>query len=63
MIVEFNNKMSEVLKTSLISAGLKSLQATVGYDCTMAYKHCHINAVPYRSEISDEKMKSNDNRS
>ncbi len=49
--MEFNNKVSEVLKSPLTASGLQSLQVNVGYICNMSCKHCHVAAGPNRSEI------------
>lgn len=54
MIVEFNNKVSEVLRTPLLSAGVQSLQVNIGYRCNMACTHCHVNAGPDKSEVMDK---------
>ncbi|MDP2156966.1 MAG: arsenosugar biosynthesis radical SAM protein ArsS [Nitrospirota bacterium] len=53
MIIEFKNKVSEVLKAHLVSAGLQSLQVNIGYRCNMACKHCHVNAGPNRPEMME----------
>ena len=51
MTMEFKNKLSEVLKSPLISSGLQILQINVGYRCNMTCKHCHVDAGPHRTEM------------
>ena len=49
--MELKDKLSEVLKSPLISSGLQILQINVGYLCNMTCKHCHVDAGPHRTEM------------
>ncbi len=50
MITGFSDRVSALLQAPLVSAGLQSLQVSVGYKCNMACRHCHVSAGPDRPE-------------
>jgi radical SAM/Cys-rich protein len=52
--MELKDKLSEVLKSPLISSGLQILQINVGYLCNMTCKHCHVDAGPHRTEMMEK---------
>jgi radical SAM/Cys-rich protein len=54
MNMEFNEKISEILKAPLKAAGLQILQVNVGCRCNMTCRHCHVEAGPDRTEMMEK---------